>query len=113
MERPRIFLDTKSTNSTTYVDLLRVQLSPDIKGVSYFILAIDPDPKALYRIMITRILNVIDLELTAIWQVSLPHLTSGVYEGFEPNDYIIVQHKSTDPTVIVKSGVALEFNEVV
>jgi hypothetical protein len=113
MERPRFFLDTKATNSTSYETILDVQLSNDIEGLSYFSLAVDPDPKALYRILIGRILNVVEVELTAVWSLELPHLTSGVYLGFDAGDRILIQHRSTDPTVTVKTGATLAFNEVV
>jgi len=111
-ERPRMFLDTRTTASTDYVELLTVEISNNAKGVSYFVLSIDPDPNALYQITIARMLSVNDLELTAIWTVSLPHLTAGVYEGFNAGDKIIVRHKSTNAAVTVKSGISCEFNEV-
>lgn len=113
MERPRMFLDTKTTTSTSYVDLLVTKISNDAKGVCYFVLSIDPDPNALYQIMVARLLNENDLELTAIWTTTLPHLTKGVYEGFQAGDDIVVRHKTIDAAKEVKSGVSLEFNEVV
>jgi len=112
MERPRMFLDTKTTSSTSYEDLLVVKISPDAKGLSYFCLSIDPDPKALYQITIARLLNQNDLELTAIWTVELNHLTSGVYEGLNAGDTIMVRQRSIDGTS-VKTGITLEMNEVV
>ncbi|MEM1525130.1 MAG: hypothetical protein QW618_03200 [Nitrososphaerales archaeon] len=112
-ERPRLALETRSTNNTSYEDVIKLQLSPDIKGVSFLTLAIDPDPNARYRIIIARLLIVVDLELTAVWSISLPHLTSGVYEGFKPGDWIIIQHKSISSTVTVKTGATLQLNEVV
>jgi len=111
-ERPRIFLDTKTTDSTEYAELLLVEISSNAKGLSYFVLSIDPDPNALYQIQIARLLTQNDLELTAIWTVSLPHLTSGVYEGFNAGDKIVVRHRSTNAAITVKSGISCEFNEV-
>jgi len=113
MERPRIALVTLSTSSTTYVDLLNIEISKDALGVSYFVLSIDPDPKALYKIILARILETNDLEITAIWSVELPHITSGVYKGLKAGDKILIQHKTTDAAVTVKTGLALAFNEVV
>jgi len=112
LERPRMYLDTKSTSSTDYVDLLVLKVSNDAKGVCYFVLSIDPDPNALYQIIVTRLLNQSELELTAIWTSQLPHLTAGVYEGFSAGDDIVIRHKSKTGAV-VKSAVSLEFNEVV
>lgn len=113
-ERPRIFLDTKTTNSTDYVDIVKIQISKDAKGVNYFILAIDPDPNALYQILISHLLEVTDLELTAIWQLVLPHLPDGrVYTGFKSGDRIIIRHKSRDATITVKTGFTMQFIEVV
>jgi len=111
-ERPRMFLDTRTTASTEYVELLTVEISSNAKGVSYFVLSIDPDPNALYQIVIARMLNVNDLELTAIWTVSLPHLTAGVYEGFDAGDKIMIRHKTINAAITVKSGISCEFNEV-
>ncbi len=113
MERPRAALQTKSTNSTDYQPIIRLQLSPDIIGISYLTLGVEPDPNALYKIKVGKILDVIDLELTAIWSLELPHLTEGVYAGFDPNDMIEVWHKSTSSTVTVKSGATCALNEVV
>jgi len=112
VERPRLFLDTKTTNSTDYVDLVSLQISGNAKGVSYLVLSIDPDPNALYQILIARMLNQNDLELTAIWQTVLPHLTKGVYEGLNAGDNIQVRHKSVSG-VAIKSAISLELNEVV
>jgi len=111
-ERPRTFLNTLSTSSTSYVDLLATKISEDAKGLCYFVLSIDPDPNALYQIIIARMLNANDLELTAIWSVTLPHLTSGVYQGLNAGDQIIIRHKSATGAS-VKTGISLEFNEVV
>ena len=113
MERPRMLLDTKETNSTTYVDLASVKISDDAKGISYFVLSIDPDPNALYRIIIAKILDTVDLEVTAIWTVTFPHLTSGVYQGFRAGDTILIRHRTTNGAITVKSGISLAFNEVV
>jgi len=112
MERPRTFLNTLTTSSTTYVDLLTTKISEDAKGLCYFVLSIDPDPNALYQIIIARMLNTNDLELTAIWSVTLPHLTSGVYQGLMAGDQIIIRHKSATGAS-VKTGISLEFSEVV
>jgi len=112
VERPRIFLDTRTTNQTTYQELLKLQISPDASGISYFVLSIDPDPNALYHIIIANSLNTNDLELTAIWTVALPHLTKGVYEGFHAGDNIIIRHKAITGFT-VKSGISLEMSEVV
>jgi len=92
--------------------LLVLKISNDAKGVCYFVLSIDPDPNALYQIIVTKILNQNNLELTAIWTTSLPHLTKGVYEGFHAGDDIVVRHKSATGAE-VKSAVSLELNEVV
>lgn len=113
MERPRLFLDTRETDSTEYVELLDAKISEDVKGLSSFSLAIDPDPNALYEMHITRLIDVVDLELTAIWQVTLAHLTSGVYMGFLAADHIVVRHKTTDAAITVKTGITCAFNEVV
>jgi len=112
LERPRTFLDTRTTSSTSYVDLLVLKISNDAKGVSYFVLSIDPDPNALYQILVAKILQQNDLELTAIWTTTLPHLTKGVYEGLNAGDDIVIRHKSATGAA-VKSGISLEMNEVV
>jgi hypothetical protein len=113
MERPRVFLDTKTTNSTSYDTIFEVMISQDARGLSFFSLAIDPDPNALYRILIGNMLNVVEVELSAVWSLQLPHLTSGVYEGFRAGDRILVQHRSKSSTVTVKTGATLAFNEVI
>jgi hypothetical protein len=76
-------------------------------------LSIDPDPDALYRIIIGKIMNVVELEITSIWTLELPHLTEGVYAGFHRGDRILIQHRSTSSNITVKSGVTLAFNEVI
>lgn len=113
MERPRLFLQTKETNETEYQELLKAKISEDAKGLSYFSLAIDPDPNALYEMHIPRLLDVVDIELTAIWSVIFQHLTNGVYQGFRAADKILVKHKTTDGAVTVKTGITLAFNEVI
>jgi len=113
MERPRLWLDTKETDQTTYQSLLDAKISEDVMGLSFFSLAIDPDPNALYEIHITRVFDGVELELTAIWQVTFAHLTQGVYTAFKAADHIIVKHKSTDAAVTVKSGITCAFNEVI
>jgi len=112
-ERPRIFLTTTSTGSTKYENVLDVTISSDALGISYLSLAIDPDPNALYRIVIGSFFNVVDIELTAIWGLELPHLTSGFYPVLKRGDKIIIQHKTKDPTTIVKTSATLVVNEVV
>ena len=113
MERPRLFLDTRETDSTEYVELLDAKISEDVIGLSFFSLAIDPDPNAVYEIHITRVLDAVNLELTAIWQVTFAHLTNGVYTAFKATDHIVVRHKTTDAAITVKSGITCAFNEVV
>ena len=113
MERARLFLDTKETDSTEYVELLDAKISEDVEGLSFFSLAIDPDPNALYEIHITRVFDGVNLELTAIWQVTFAHLTSGVYTAFKATDHIIVKHKSIEAATTVKSGITCAFNEVI
>lgn len=112
MERPRLALETKTTTSTSYEDIVALKVSDNACGVSYFVLSIDPDPNALYQIIIAKMLHQNDLELTAIWTATLPHLTKGVYDGFLAGDSIIVRHKSTTG-VSIKSSVSLEMSEVV
>jgi hypothetical protein len=112
-ERPRIFLNTISTGNTRYEDVLNVTISSDALGISYLSLAIDPDPNALYRIVIGSFFNVVDMELTAIWGLELPHLTSGFYSMLKRGDKIIIQHKTKDPAVLVKTSATLVINEVV
>jgi len=111
-ERPRLFLDTKETNSISYVELLAAEISMNAKGLSFFSLAIDPDPNARYEIHISRILDAVDLELTAMWGVTFEHLTSGVYQGFSAGDKIVVRHKSVNAAITVKTGITLAMNEV-
>jgi len=106
-------LDTKTTNSTSYVALLDAKIMEDAKGLSYFSLAIDPDPSARYEIHVGKIMDVVDLELTAMWGVTLEHLSAGVYKGFDAGDRIVVRHKSTDGAITIKSGITLAMNEVV
>ena len=113
MERPRLFIQTEETNETDYVELLDAKISEDVKGLAFFSLSIDPDPDARYEIHISKILDEVELELTAIWSVQFAHLTSGVYTAFKATDHIIIRHKSTDAAVTVKSGVTAAFNEVV
>jgi len=113
VERPKVFLKTLSTNSTDYQDLVVVQISTDAQGVSFFVLSIDPDPDALYQILVANLLKEVDLEITAVWTLELAHLTCGVYKGFKAGDSIVVRHKSKSAAVTVKSGVSLAFNEVV
>ena len=112
-ERPRIFLNTVSTGSTKYENVLDVTISSDALGISYLSLAIDPDPNALYRIIVGNLLSVVDIELTAIWGLELPHLTSGFYTMLKRGDKIIIQHKTKDPAVVVKTSATLVVNEVV
>jgi len=111
-ERPRFYLITSTTNNVNYETILDVGISTDARGISYFTIAMDPDPNALYRITIGSIMTVNELELTAVWSLELPHLTSGVYMGFRPGDRIVIQHRSPNATLI-KTGVTLAFNEVV
>lgn len=113
MERPRMALTTKTTQSTSYETILDMLISTDALGISYFTLAIDPDPNARYRILIGKLMNVVELELTAVWQLSLPHLTQGIYDGFKAGDEILIQHKTTSAAIEVKTGATLEFNEVI
>ena len=113
MERPRIFLKTVTTNETDYSTIVDIAISHDARGISYFSMAIDPDPKALYLIIIGNFLYEIDLELTAVWKLELPHLTFGIYSGFKAGDRIIVKHKTTDPNTAVKSSATVAFNEVI
>jgi len=113
VERPRVFLGTKSTNKTDYESLVEVEISGDALGISYLTLAIDPDPNALYKVHLGRLMSVTELELTAVWSLLLPHLTFGYYAGLKPGDKILIAHRSKDPTITVKTGFTLAFNEVV
>jgi hypothetical protein len=114
VERPRLEGPrTVTTSSTTFEEILRLQLNPDILGISYLSMSIDPDPNARYRIMIGRLLRVEDEELTAIWSLVLPHLTQGFYKGLHAGDFIRIAHRSTNPAVTVKTSYALALNEVV
>ena len=113
MERPRLFLDSKETDSTEYVLLLDAKISEDVRGLSFFSLAIDPDPNALYEIHITRVIDAVDVELGAVWSVVFAHLTNGVYTAFKAADHIIVRHKTTEPPTPVKTGITCAFNEVI
>jgi hypothetical protein len=112
IERSRSFLKTASTTSTTYVTIVEAEVSRDAKGVSYLSLGVDPDPNALYLIALGRLLNMYDLELTAIWNLLLPHLPDGMYLELRPGDKFLIQHKSATG-VSVKTGLTLAFNEVV
>jgi len=112
-ERPRLFLDTRTTNSTSYVTLLDAKIMEDAKGISYFSIGIDPDPNALYELHISKVLDAVELELTAMWGFELAHLTNGVYKGFEAGDHILVKHKSTDSAITIKTGITLAMNEVI
>jgi len=112
-ERPRLFLDTKTTSSTTYVELLSVEVARNAKGVSFLSLSIDPDPNALYEVHIGKVIDITELEMTAMWNVLLEHLTSGVYQGLDAGDPIVVKHRSINAAITVKSGITLAFNEVV
>lgn len=112
MEKPNLFIKTLSTSSTSPVPLVSVKISEACKGISYFAISIDPDPRALYNILIGRFVDEKDLELTAIWSIELPHLTCGVYTGFQPGDAIVITHRTADPSITVKSGISLVFNEV-
>jgi hypothetical protein len=112
-ERPRLFLVTKEKAGATYEDVLIVEISPDAKGLSFFSLAVDPDPNARYEMHISNIYDCEDLELTAMWAVVFEHLTSGTYEGFKATDKIIIRHRSTDPNTTVKSCVTCAMSEVI
>jgi len=112
IQRPRLFLDTFSTNSTAYVDLVKTKISEDALGVNFFTLAIDPDANALYNIIIGNIYKKIDLEITAIFKLELPMLRQGLYQGFYALVPIQVQHKTTDPAITVKTGLTLSLVEV-
>ena len=112
MERPKFYLTTKTTDSTEYQIVLETEIAKDCKGVSFFTLAVDPDPNALYRIIVGKLMDVTELELTSIWSLNLPHLTTGVYKGLLPGDQIIVWHRSISPDLTVKTGVTCSFNEV-
>jgi hypothetical protein len=113
LERPRVFLGTRSTNKTDYEVLVEAEVSGDALGLSYLTLAIDPDPNAFYKIHLGSLMSVTELELTAVWSLMLPHLTYGYYAGFKAGDKILIAHRSKDPTVTVKTGFTLAFNEVV
>ena len=113
MERPRIFLLTKTTNSTDYEEVLSTTVSHDALGVSYFTLSVDPDPNALYQIIIGTIYNTAELEIRDIWTVELPHLTQGFYPGLGPGEAIIIRHRSKDPAITVETALTLAFTEVV
>jgi hypothetical protein len=82
MERPRIFLGTFTTSSTNYEPLVDVRISDDALGISYLTMAIDPDPNALYKIIVGRVMSVNETELTAVWSLHLPHLTYGFMTAF-------------------------------
>jgi len=113
LERPRVFLGTRTTNKTDYEVLVEVEISGDALGISYLTVAIDPDPNALYKIHLGRLMSVTELELTAVWSLLLPHLTYGYYTGFKPGDKILIAHRSKDPMTSIKTGYTLAFNEVV
>lgn len=110
---PRTFLTTADTSDTTNYDtVLDIQINPLAKGINYFNLSIDPDANALYNIFIAKVLVVRDLEITAIWSLTLPHIQDMLYDGFNPGDHIIVQHIATSLTPIT-TGATLVFNEVI
>lgn len=113
MEKPRVFLLTTSTNSTDYVDVLNTMVSPNVRGVSFFSLSIDPDPNALYQIIIGNLYNSVELKIPDIWTLELPHLTQGFYLGLRPGDAIIIRHRTKDPAITVETALTLAFTEVV
>jgi hypothetical protein len=116
MERPVAQLKTLTTTSTTYVDVINYAISADAKGVCRFILSIDPDPNALYKIQVARVMNIQETEITAVWVLEFPHLTSGVYFQFAPGDMIQVQHRVNPNAVVgtqIKTGASMSLSEVV
>lgn len=112
MERPRPFLVTPTTTSTAYVPCLSITVSNDAKGVSALDVGINPDPNALYQIIIGKIMNANELQIMVIWDLHMAHIDKGWYQGLTQGDVIQISHRS--PTgVSITSGVTVFLSEVV
>jgi len=110
--RPRLFLDTLSTVNVNYVDLVRTEISKDAKGVNFFTFSLDPDPNALYNIVIGDIYKKLDLALAAVFTLQYPMLLRGLYRGFHALAPILIQHKTTNPAITVTTSFTLSLAEV-
>jgi hypothetical protein len=105
---PTVYTET----STSYVTILDYKLPDDIIGSSGMNISIVPSALALYRLQIGDIVNLVDVKLPAIWELSLAHLTSGVYRNIKPGMRILIQHKSSDGSSI-QTGVTGLVYEVI
>lgn len=112
MERPRPFLVSVTTSSVTYVDLINTYVSNDAKGVSALYAGINPDPNAVYRIFIGKIMMVTDVALNVIWDLTMEHIDKGWYQGLTQGDPLLIQVRS--PTgVSTTTNATLYLSEVV
>jgi len=111
-ERSKTIAATDSTDQTDYVDLLKVQVSPDSKGVSFLDLRIYPDTNGVYRVFIAGLPVMSEISPGTTFRIQWPHLTNGVYQGLKPRDVILIQHRKGDGTSI-KSTASLTLSEVV
>ena len=112
MERPRPFLATPTTTSQTYVPILNVTISNDAKGVSALDVGINPDPNALYSIIIGKIMSANELALLVIWDLHLAHIEKEWYQGLSQGDTIQILHRSPSGASIT-SGATIFLSEVV
>lgn len=116
--KPVMALKNFQTNSTDYQEVLKIKISEECYGVNYLTLSIDPDPNALYKIIISKLMDpIIDLQLTSIWGITLPQLpilnnNAMVYEKILNGDEIKVYVKSINSSITVKTSVTLSMIEV-
>ncbi|MEM2185296.1 MAG: hypothetical protein QXO99_08495 [Candidatus Methanomethylicia archaeon] len=116
--KPVFALKNFQTNSTGYVEALKVKISEECYGVNYLTLSVDPDPNALYKIVISKLMDPIsDLQLSSIWGITLPQLPTlnnevMVYERLINGDEIKVYVKSINSSIVVKTSITLSMIEV-